>query len=209
MAGSLTPSPSAVSAPLVRPPLVRPHPRIPYVHIMCGLPGSGKTTAARRLVAEHGGLMRRVNLDDLRAMMDQGTGGRPLWSNAHEQVTLAVHDSAVREAVLGGYDVVVDNTNLTSAHPLRLKTAVGRLAWFVVHDLTGVPTEECIRRDAARPDPLGADVIRLLARQHAEALNTGWQLTEAWMNDSHDAAADGARWARQHAERMESEGAAR
>ena len=37
---------------------------------MTGLPASGKTTAARRLQAESGGRMRRVNLDDLRQMLD-------------------------------------------------------------------------------------------------------------------------------------------
>ncbi|WP_438288073.1 AAA family ATPase [Streptomyces scabiei] len=56
---------------------------------MTGLPASGKTTAARGLQAEAEGRMRRVNLDDLRAMLDvplpegQGAGrtrtSRPCW----------------------------------------------------------------------------------------------------------------------------------
>ncbi|CAM5341749.1 AAA family ATPase [Streptomyces avidinii] len=40
---------------------------LPVVHVMTGLPASGKTTAARALQAEAGGRMRRVNLDDLRS----------------------------------------------------------------------------------------------------------------------------------------------
>ncbi|MCZ0978434.1 zeta toxin family protein [Streptomyces diastatochromogenes] len=43
---------------------------VPVVHLMTGLPASGKTTAARALQAAAEGRMRRVNLDDLRAMLD-------------------------------------------------------------------------------------------------------------------------------------------
>jgi predicted kinase len=168
---------------------------------MCGLPGSGKSTAAYQLLAESQCRMRRVSMDDLRAMLDQPgpTTERP-WSRLHEQTALAVHDHAVREAVLGGWDVVVDNCNVTPYMPERLKDAVGALAQFVVHDLTDVPVQECIRRDAERPWPLSvdADVILGLARQHTEARATGWQLTDEWMNDRHTDPAEGARYARQH-----------
>lgn len=169
----------------------------PTVHVMTGLPASGKSTAAYKLLAEAGGRMRRVNLDDLRAMLDRpGTLGRAVWSNAHEQTALAVQDAAVREAVIAGFDVVVDNTHLTPHIPGRVKDAAGALAQFVVHDLTDVPLEECVRRDAARPEPVGADVIALLAEQHAAALREGWRLTDAWMNDRHNSAAAAARWGR-------------
>jgi predicted kinase len=181
-----------------------PTPRTPYVHVMSGLPASGKTTAARALLAQAEGRMRRISLDDLRAMLDPlRPDGRPMWSSAHEETTVAMHDACLREAVLAGYDAVVDNTHLTPKATEHLKTAVGRLAWFVVHDLTGVPVEECIARDALRgPSSVGEDVIRLLAGQHAEARNAGWQLTEQWLNDRHDAARAGAQWARRQAESM-------
>lgn len=178
----------------------RPAPRTPYVHVMTGLPGSGKTTLARQLIEQAGGRTRRISLDDLRAMADPDRGdGQPIWSAAHEETTLAMQAACVREAVLGGYDALVDNTHLTPRSVQSLKATVGRLAWFVVHDLTHVPVEECIARDAKRPHPIGEDIIRFLARQHAEARAAGWQLTEEWLNDHHDAARTGARWARQQA----------
>ncbi|MET9963330.1 AAA family ATPase [Streptomyces sp. NPDC006326] len=157
-------------------------PARPVVHVMTGLPASGKTTAARALQAEAGGRMRRVNLDDLRAMLDAPDPERGR-SYRHEQTVLTVQDAAVRAAVEDGFDVVVDNTHLTSRIPKRLKAAVGGLATFVVHDFTDVPVEECLRRDAARERPVGEEVIRALALKHASAKKGGWRLTAEWFND--------------------------
>ncbi|MFB7268690.1 AAA family ATPase, partial [Streptomyces nojiriensis] len=149
---------------------------LPVVHVMTGLPASGKTTAARALQAEAGGRMRRVNLDDLRLMLDLPDPERGR-SFRHEQTVLAVQDAAVRAAVDGGFDVVVDNTHLTKNIPKRLKAAVGGLATFVVHDFTDVPLEECLRRDAARERQVGEEIIRILAEKHEKARRGGWRLT--------------------------------
>ncbi|MEW2412784.1 AAA family ATPase [Streptomyces sp. NPDC046866] len=157
-------------------------PARPVVHVMTGLPASGKTTAARALQAEAAGRMRRVNLDDLRSMLDVPDPGRGR-SYRHEQTVLAIQDAAVRAAVDDGFDVVVDNTHLTSRIPKRLKAAVAGRATFVVHDFTDVPVEECLRRDAARERPVGEEVIRILAQKHAGARKGGWRLTAEWFND--------------------------
>ncbi|MEU9112330.1 AAA family ATPase [Streptomyces sp. NPDC048483] len=154
---------------------------MPVVHVMTGLPASGKTTAARKLQAESEGRMRRVNLDDLRTMLDIPAPERR--SYAHEQTVLAIQDAAVRAAVDGGFDVVVDNTHLTPHIPKRLKAAVAGQAAFVVHDFTDVPVEECIRRDAERDRTAGEEIIRLLADKHAKARQGGWRLTAEWFND--------------------------
>ena len=156
---------------------------MPTIHITTGLPASGKTTRARQLLAESKGRMRRVNLDDIRHMLDH-TGGERVWSKAHEATALAVQDAAVRAAIAGGFDVVVDNTHLTPGIPKRIKAAASGQAVFVVHDFTDVPIEECIRRDAERGDAsVGEDVIRRLADNHTKATKNGWQLTEDWLND--------------------------
>ncbi|MEU5596663.1 AAA family ATPase [Streptomyces sp. NPDC020298] len=156
---------------------------MPTIHVMSGLPASGKTTAARKLLAESGGRIRRINLDDLRAMFDNYEGGRT-WSRAHEQTALDVQDAAVRAAIDGEFDAVVDNTHLTPHIPKRLKAAAMGRATFVVHDFTHVPVEECLRRDAARENAVGEDVIRRLHGNHVKATRNGWRLTDAWMNDT-------------------------
>ncbi|MEH0417879.1 phosphatase domain-containing protein [Streptomyces sp. B21-083] len=156
---------------------------MPTIHITTGLPASGKTTAARQLLADARGRMRRVNLDDIRHMLDH-TGGERVWSKAHEATALDVQDAAVRAAIAGGFDVVVDNTHLTPGIPKRIKAAAAGQAAFVVHDFTDVPIEECIRRDAGRGEAsVGADVIRRLADNHAKATKNGWRLTPEWLND--------------------------
>ncbi|MFG2292958.1 AAA family ATPase [Streptomyces sp. NPDC048603] len=154
---------------------------MPVVHVMTGLPASGKTTAARRLQAESEGRMRRVNLDDLRTMLDIPAPERGR-SHAHEQTVLAVQDAALRSAVEGGFDVVVDNTHLTPHIPKRLKAALTGLdASFAVHDFTGVPVEECVRRDAARERSVGEEIIHILAEKHRKATKGGWRLTAEWL----------------------------
>ncbi|MEV6953135.1 AAA family ATPase [Streptomyces sp. NPDC051183] len=160
-------------------------PVLPVVHVMTGLPASGKTTAARALQAEAAGRMRRVNLDDLRAMLDVPDPERGR-SYRHEQTVLEIQDEAVRAAVDGGFDVVVDNTHLTSHIPKRLKAAVAGRATFVVHDFTDVPVEECLRRDAARERQVGEEIIRILADKHAKARKGGWRLTAEWLNEQPD-----------------------
>ncbi|MGW8366755.1 AAA family ATPase, partial [Streptomyces wedmorensis] len=85
---------------------------MPVVHVMTGLPASGKTTAARALQAAAEGRVRRVNLDDLRSMLDLPAADRGR-SHGHEQTVLGIQDAAVRAAVDDGFDVVVDNTHQT------------------------------------------------------------------------------------------------
>ncbi|MCX4695308.1 RNA ligase [Streptomyces sp. NBC_01408] len=191
------PAAARPAAPAVRGPAVRDDAAgeadaqeapLPVVHVMTGLPASGKTTAARALQAQSGGRMRRVNLDDLRAMLDLPDPERGR-SFAHEQTVLEVQDAAVRAAVDGGFDVVVDNTHLTKHIPKRLKAAVGGLATFVVHDFTDVPLEECLRRDAARERQVGEEIIRILADKHQKARQGGWRLTAEWMNGGSGGAA--------------------
>jgi predicted kinase len=156
---------------------------MPTIHVMTGLPASGKTTAARTLLADSAGRVRRINLDDLRAMFDNYEGGRT-WSREHEQTALNVQDAAVQAAIDGGFDAVVDNTHLTPHIPKRLKAAAMGRATFRVHDFTHVPIEECLRRDAARDNAVGEDVIRRLHGNHVKATKNGWRLTDAWMNDT-------------------------
>jgi predicted kinase len=156
---------------------------MPVIHITTGLPASGKTTAARELLAGSRGHIRRVNLDDIRRMLDHN-GQDKVWSRAHEATALDVQDAAVRSAIAGGFDVVVDNTHLTPSIPKRIKEAAAGQAAFVVHDFTHVPIEECIRRDAVRGEAMvGEDVIRRLADNHVKATKNGWRLTADWLGD--------------------------
>jgi len=155
---------------------------MPTVHLTRGLPASGKTTLARELAAASGGRMRRVNLDDLRLMLDFNDG-TIRHGREHEETVLAVQDQAVLAAINGGFDVIVDNTHIPARIPNRLKRVVAGRARFEVHDFTHVAVEECIRRDAARPRPVGEQVIRGMAERLASVSKSGWKLTADMLND--------------------------
>jgi predicted kinase len=154
----------------------------PVVHLMRGLPASGKSTRARELLAAADGRMRRVSLDDLRRMLDDNDGSKRL-GRAHEETVLAVQDAAVLAAIESGFDVVVDNTHLVARIPKRLKQLLGGRAEFRVHDLTDVDVEECVRRDAARPNPVGEEHIRAMALRLASTKASKWKLSEAELNE--------------------------
>jgi tRNA uridine 5-carbamoylmethylation protein Kti12 len=123
-----------------------------------GLPGSGKTTWAKRVIAESPGAYKRVNKDELRVMLDAGR-----WSPGNERFVEAVRDQIILAAVDAGRHVIVDDTNLDPRHETHIRRLVDGRAEVVVEDFD-VPLDECIRRDGERPDPVGERVIRQMYR---------------------------------------------
>ncbi|BCB84668.1 hypothetical protein Psuf_019810 [Phytohabitans suffuscus] len=120
-----------------------------------GLPASGKTTFARKLQP---GVVR-VNRDDLRRMLH---GDRLFTTWAEGQVT-AVQRAQVEALLRARADVCVDDTNLSSRLVREWAELAARFgATFEVHDFTDVPVDECVRRDADRPESerVGEEAIR-------------------------------------------------
>lgn len=118
-----------------------------------GLPGSGKTTAARKFIENIAETIIRVNRDEIRLML-----GFPFGTN-EDAVTL-VQYAVIDAALAAGLDVYVDDTNLAPVARSGLERAADRhgatLRWF---DYTNVPYALCVKRDAARPAPVGEEVI--------------------------------------------------
>lgn len=132
-----------------------------------GLPGSGKSTWARSQVDANPGQYKRVNKDDLRAMLDNGQ-----WSKKNERFILHVRDTTIRAALERNYDVIVDDTNLSPKHEAHIRRMVdeinaetGSQHRVAIKDFTDVPLETCIARDAMRTDPVGEHVIRGMYNQ--------------------------------------------
>lgn len=115
--------------------------------ITVGLPGSGKTTRAKAWVEQAAGRRARVNRDDIREMLHGGWLGSDLQE---DQVTAVAHP-AIGALLRCGFDVICDDTNLYDSHVRKL-TAVATDAGADVEvwDLTDVPVETCIFRDAQR-----------------------------------------------------------
>lgn len=124
----------------------------PVLTLTRGLPGSGKTTWAKTQT-----YAARVNRDELRAMMRADwPHGDPRWEHL---CTFAQH-AQIHALLRAGVDVICDDTNLDPRTVTALK-ALARNAGALVglKDFTHVPVALCIARDAARPNPVGADVI--------------------------------------------------
>ncbi|MEU8236745.1 AAA family ATPase [Actinoplanes missouriensis] len=131
-----------------------------------GLPASGKTTFARKLQP---GVVR-VNRDDLRRMLH---GTRLYTQRAEAQVTSA--QRAAVEALLRAHgSVIVDDTNLRAKTVREWAELAARFgASFEVHDFTDVPLDECLRRDAERPEDerVGEGGIRRMHERYLAGRN--------------------------------------
>lgn len=135
-----------------------PRPRLEVV-ILKGLPGSGKSTWAKEQVRAGGGRVKRINKDDLRAMIDDGT-----FSPDNERFIVLARDTLLMAALTAGFSVIIDDTNLDPFHERRIRELTGARARVTVRTFD-VSLEECIRRDALRPVPVGEAVIREMARE--------------------------------------------
>lgn len=136
------------------------------VIMMRGLPGSGKSTYAKNLLKENPNMYKRINRDDLRAMFDNEH-----WSKGNEKFVKQVRDILIIKALEYGKHVLVDDTNLSKTNETRIRQLVQEFnkehndnVQVEVREMD-TPLEECIRRDALRPKPVGAERIRQMHRQ--------------------------------------------
>lgn len=151
------------------------------VWITTGLPASGKSTWSKKF-KERGGAIR-FNMDDIRAMMGFPAGS-PEWNKDNEKIAFDFMLQGIVATVQAGRDVVIDNTHLNRNWAAKYKTALQFEAvdWWLV-DFTHVPVEECIKRDSLRPDAVGENVIKRLARGYQNAKTKGLLITEEWLNE--------------------------
>lgn len=135
------------------------------VYFLKGLPASGKSSFSRRKMHEdhvRGIRTKRVNKDDLRAMLDNS-----VWSAGNESFVLRVRDEIIWLALLDGCDVIVDDTNFAPKHRNDVKRLIKVFNDTIAEDKVqfvekffDVPLEECIYRDSQRENPVGEGVIR-------------------------------------------------
>lgn len=124
------------------------------IYVYRGVPGSGKSTAAREWVAEDPFHRIRINRDDIRYNM---FGRR--W-DVDEKLVTKFQDASLRQAASEGLDIALDNTNLRSSSVrgyLKIPLASGYDVQYVDFPIT---IEDAIRRDAQREASVGEEVIR-------------------------------------------------
>ena len=142
--------------------------------ILCrGIQGSGKTTWARQWVEEDPEHRVRINNDDIRNMLGK------YWVTSRENLVSSIKKNMAEEAINRGYNIVVDNMNLNAKEILFWKDMVkmanmdpdGYQYEIEFKDFF-ISLEECIRRDAMRPNPIGEKVIRETWKRYKHFIQT-------------------------------------
>lgn len=133
-----------------------------------GLPASGKTTWSKQFIAErntdYGEYWKRVNKDDLRAMLDNS-----VWGNKAEKIIIDLRDNIIAMLLARGCSIVIDDTNLNPIHEKHIRdTFEGDLVKdkvvVEIKDFTEVPLEKCLERDRHRPNYVGEAAIKKMWR---------------------------------------------
>lgn len=134
------------------------------VIITRGLPGSGKSTWVKSIIKANSNSYKRINNDDLRAMVDCGH-----YSSANEKFINDLTDLFIMKAIAEGKHAIVDNTNLNMKHINRITQLVKGLAQVEINDsFLQVPVEMCILNDLKRANSVGKDVIMDMYEKHVK-----------------------------------------
>ena len=152
--------------------------------ILCrGIQGSGKTTEAKKWVAEDPEHRIRINNDDIRNMLGV------YWVTSREDLVSNTKKNIALDAMQKGYNIVVDNMNLNpkevkfwedlvNTHnkyltdPKVIQPAWVQWEYEIEFKDFFIPVEECIRRDAMRPNPIGEKVIRDTWKRYKHFIQT-------------------------------------
>jgi predicted kinase len=140
--------------------------------VLRGLPASGKTTYARKWISEDSEQRIRFNRDDIRNMLGE------YKVPSKEDLITSIYYHFLDEAMISGYDIVLDNMNLNKTSLSELETFVKNTNYdfdrtpIGIHytieykDFFNVPIETCIERDKAREKPIGENVIRSIYNKY-------------------------------------------
>jgi predicted kinase len=129
--------------------------------ILCrGIQASGKSTWAKAWAKEDPEHRVRFNNDDIRNMLGE------YWVPSREGMVTELKRSFACEATRKGYDIVVDNMNLNPKEVkwwediIKVANSITEFEYELEFKDFWTPVDECIRRDAMRPNPIGAKVIK-------------------------------------------------
>lgn len=139
----------------------------PSLIILCGIPGSGKSTYAKNYI-ERNSNAAHLSSDAIRAELygSESTQGNPA------EVFGLMQKRAV-EALNNGYDVIYDATNITRKDRQSIISVCPKFAKIECH-IIWAPIETCIERDATRDRTVGKEVIdRMLKRFQAPFFDEG------------------------------------
>lgn len=141
--------------------------KLPILYVMCGAPGSGKSTWAKRELAVKPNTVY-ISRDVIRLSVIKDDE----HYFSHEDEVYSIFIQKITDALREGLDVIADATHL--GHSARIKL-VGCLKandmptenYNIIFVQMGTPVEECIARDAKREGRMHvtASVVRRMFSQ--------------------------------------------
>lgn len=129
------------------------------IELLVGIPGSGKSTYAKQLVAKDPANWARINNDDLRSMLNGS-----VWTSEYEKFITDTRNYLIRDALKRGKNVIIDNLNLNKRHwedTCKIVKSVNVDAQ-VYEKLFYIELEEAVERDSKREGKakVGEEVIK-------------------------------------------------
>ena len=134
--------------------------------ILRGIPASGKSTYAKKLVIDNPGMYKRINRDDLRNMLDAYH-----FSKSNEKFVKKTRDFLITSALESGKHVIVDDTNISDTNIVRIEQLAKEHTSDSGHDVKieikvfDIELSEAIVRDKKREKSVGEKVVRKMHRQ--------------------------------------------
>lgn len=136
----------------------------PHVFATVGVPACGKTTWARRVLDANVDKVVRCNKDDIRKMFGYPGYDFDRWSRKNGKKVKEYQLARAREVLQYGISVVVDDTGCPNVDRYTSRwEGIAREfnAKFTLADFRPfTDVQECLKRDARRPEQVGPEVIR-------------------------------------------------
>lgn len=131
----------------------------PKLHLLRGLPASGKSTIAKAMVGTKE--WTRVNRDLLREMLHLGE-----WSPQNEAIVVSFEKGIANLILQQGRNVVVDDCNLSEHHAqMWMAIALANDATFSQR-VVDTHWSQCVEWDRERDKKVGEHVIKQMALQY-------------------------------------------
>lgn len=142
--------------------------------VLCGPPGSGKTTIANKIVDEFENFVI-VSPDKVR---EEVAGNTNYISDLNDYVFGVVY-SQLDEYLEDGKNVVYDATNCRSTYRYRIIDAVRGSAYRIICMVSTTPIADCIRRNEERSKQVPDDVIERMyftLHKHSPVIFEGFDM---------------------------------
>ena len=141
--------------------------------IMCGCPGSGKSTIAEEIAKRFDNFMI-VSPDDIRKEI---TGN--MSSQAQNDIVFARVYGQLQSYLDQGYNVIYDATNCRSQYRYKIIDVVKDSVYKIIGMVSTTPIVDCLKRNSLREDSVPDNIIEKMyftLRNHPPTIFEGFDM---------------------------------